>query len=46
MMQTLYVPRFLNVGPDGFKPIVGKGRGVKSWTLEYTETEGFKWPQI
>lgn len=29
MMQTLYVPRFLNVGPDGFKPIVGKGRGVK-----------------
>lgn len=41
-MQTLYVPRFLNLESDGSKPNVRKGKRVKSWTIEYTEMEGLK----
>lgn len=37
-MQTVYVPRFLSVGPDISKPNVRKGKRVKSWTIEFTET--------
>lgn len=42
--DTLRPPDFLMSGPDGSKPNVRKDKRVKSWTIKYTETEGFKNP--